>query len=1038
MLTKTRATLLFAAIVIPAGMLAQAKVTSKKVEKVAAPGMEEYAAFFSKGQNGISPEALKQADDLRLKTIDSINSLLDSPKLAAIRKFELLLRLGETYVERHDYLRGREINHFASVNDSWEKAGRKGKPPEINHSASRQELTKAVNSFRKLVTEFPKHDRTDSALFALAQTLSRLGNDNSTMYYNKLLKTYPNSPLVPETHLALAETYFERHQIANAIDSYKDAMKYKENKAYPYAVYKLGWAHYNANARNNSEQQENYKKSIAAFKLVIKLADLPQYHQGAVSLKDEAVKDLIVVWADAADVDSAWAYFQSIGATDMFYKMLERLGYIYVDQGKNKDAIKVFTRLLKESPLRESNPSVHGTLAELYDLTGSPSMTVDTLRAMQKTYIGQTAWTKARSTTGAESNILAEAKERIRKDIHRFGASYHEHGQKTRSQEHLQAASALYKSYLETFAETEPAYEIRYYLAEILFGFKAYEEATAHYLIVSNQKQEKYRHDAAKSAVEAMHNVVNSGKFAKLPERGHVASPMAIPSQKVKLVEAIDNFIKLLPKDNAVGAMKFTAADILFDYGHYQKSMERFADITKALPGSKQSDAAVKLIVAYQLDKELWSGAIDWSKRFLKQDGLLNAKLEDFVRASLRTALFKHGLALEKLNKRKDAAKAFMDFQREFPNDATADKALYNASINYYKLGELDEALAAGQLLLERYPKSEIRADVMLTVGQTYESTADFVNAANFYIKYANDFPKDKRAPGVLFNGAILQKGLHKLDDAEKSFKQFIRLYPSDQYATDALIELAEVQEIAGRHKEAIVSYEDFAKRTGNKDIDRSTYATAKAAVLNARSGNPADGRKNLEKLAETLTKSSVIKAYDARRLLAKGLFEIYNQDMKEYSTITLDDGGKIESQVSRKNSKLMDLAKKYQTIISLGDAEHTVACLYRLGELHEELADALFKVPAPAGSSQADIDKFRSQLEKVAFPLRDDANKYFETAFDRSKEVDTFTEWTKRIQDKMAELQPQKYKRFEAETVKPRYLSHKLQLTESTRDLAN
>jgi TolA-binding protein len=1033
---------LFVALALAGGQQALAKdkkdsEKKKHVEKVSGPSVEDYATFFAKKQKDVTPEVQEQADALRLKTIESITSLLESPKLADSKKFELLLRLGETYVERHDYLRGKEIDSSTKQIEEWQKAGAKGKAPETDNTQSKQELTKAVNSFRKLVTEFPKHPRTDQALFALAQTLSRLGNDNATMYYEQLLKTYPDSPLVPDAYLALGEHHFDRHQIPAAIDNYKNAMKYKEHKAYPYSVYKLGWAYYDAGGSGQKDFAENYKKSVAAFKLVIKLADLPQFEKGAVSLKDEAIKDLILVWADAEDVDSAWDYFRSIGASDMFYKMLERLGYIYVDQGKNKLAIKVFNRLLKESPLRESNPSVYRALAEIYDLDGQPAKTVESLKNMQKLYLGKTEWTAAHADN-KEKDSIAAASEIVQKDMHRYGALYHDNGQKTHSKESLHLAAELYSAYLKSFAGTPQAYEIRFYLAEILYSFKEYDEATDHYLIVSRQDQDKYRADAARNAVAAMNTLVNKNKYPKLPERGHVPSELTIPGEKKKLVEAIDNCVKILPADKEAGAMRFTAADIMFDYGHYPDAIQRFAEITKAVPGTKQSDGAVKIIIAYYLDQEAWQTAIEWSKTFIKQQGLLNKNMDEFVKGSLRTSLFKHGLALEKSNKRKEAATVFMDFQKEFPNDDSADKALYNASVNFYKLGDLDAALNAGTMLLDKYPNSEVRPDVMLTVGQTYEAIADFNSAGTQYQRFATDFPQDKRAPGILYNAGIFMKGMDQLKKAEGAFRQFLKLYPKDADAADAMFQLATVEEKQNNARGAIETYSDLAKRTDLKDEDRRYFASVKAAALMVSGQDVATGRKTLEKIQETFSKNPGIKAFSARQLLAASLFKMYETDMTAYSAMLVDDGSKVEQLVTKKNNKLLELATKYQGVINLGSAEFTVASLYRLGELHEELAAALFRAPAPAGASQSDIDKFKSQLEKVAFPLRNDANKYFESAYEQCKDIDTFTDWTRITHDKMVELHPQKYKKFDPETVQARYLSHRIQLSEATRGLAD
>jgi outer membrane protein assembly factor BamD (BamD/ComL family) len=236
--------LLLASAVAGAG----APVRSDDVNgKIVAPSMEEHASYFSERRKGIPPADLAKADKLRRKTIDSIKDLLENKK--GTRRFELLLRLGELYVERHDYMRDYEMATYVKAWDTWSKEtdkSKKGPEPKVDFSGSQNELTKAANSFRQLVNEFPKHPRTDAALYSLAQTLARLGKDTAIEYYKQLIKSHPKSPLIPDTYLSLGEYYFDKHQIPEAIEYYKKVMAFKDHRAYLYAVYKLGWANYNA------------------------------------------------------------------------------------------------------------------------------------------------------------------------------------------------------------------------------------------------------------------------------------------------------------------------------------------------------------------------------------------------------------------------------------------------------------------------------------------------------------------------------------------------------------------------------------------------------------------------------------------------------------------------------------------------------------------------------------------------------------------------------------------------------------------------
>src|SRR5690606_10796879 len=150
-----------------------------------------------------------------------------------------------------------------------------------------------------------------------------------------------------------------------AIIYYRKAMQYKNHQAYTYAVYKLGWAYYNAQTKSEKDQAGNYKKAVTAFKLVVKLSDRDkQRKQRGLDLKEEAIRDVIMVWTEAEDVKSAWRYFWTIGEQGSFYTMLERLGQIYTDQGQNAKAIVLYARILKEAPNRESNPEIHAKLAD--------------------------------------------------------------------------------------------------------------------------------------------------------------------------------------------------------------------------------------------------------------------------------------------------------------------------------------------------------------------------------------------------------------------------------------------------------------------------------------------------------------------------------------------------------------------------------------------------------------------------------------------------------------------------------------------------
>ena len=1036
-------------LLIWSGVSFGAEATSHRNDLVtgrkSAPTIEDHAAYYAESRRNVSPADLKRADDLRIKTIASIRALLKTKTEKSGRNFELLLRLGELYVERHDYLRDSEHEAYGKSWDNWNTAAKasRGKEPKLNVAASTGELQKAIVAFRSLVTEYPKHPRTDAALYSLGKSLGRTGNENSLQYYKQLITSHPNSPLTPDAYLAMGEFYFDKHKVSQAIDSYKSVMKYKDHRAYPYAVYKLGWSYYNNTATNDQEGAENFKKSVSAFKLVVKLADDQRAKAEAngkkqssnLDLRDEAIKDLVMVWAETEDTDAAWKYFRTIGAEASFYTMLERLGWIYSEHGQNLKAITVYKRLLAESPNRKTNPKIQAKLVELYDLTEQSGSAVATLSDMQKAYLGSTPWTISNRT---DDSAVAEASKLVEKTMHRYGALYHSRGQKAKNKAYLSAASSIYSSYLGAFSENPNCYEIRYYLAEIQYDFGKLEAASDNYLIVAKArpKDGKYLKDSSLSAVSAISKLVADTKFEKLPLAGQVTKPIEIPRLKRKMIEVMDEFLVMLPAEKDGLPMRFTASQTYFDYGHYVEALKRFDKLASDYPQTKQGLASAKIVLAYYASKEQWGDVVVWSKKYEGSKALMaDVEFKKFVSETLRHASFKKALVLEKAKEFDEAAAAFMTFQKDFPSDPHADRALYNASLNLYKVARIEDAISASKILLEKYPQSEVRSTVLISVAETYESLAQFESAAKYYKAFSDSFPGDKRSAGSLFNAAVLFKGVGNLDLSSQLLAEFIRRYPKHEISDDAQLELARQKERQGKYTDAMDIYGTIAKNSASSR-DRALMAAAKSAEIRTFRVNEKAGRIEFDKLRRELSVKNGPAAYEARQIVAASLFKLLETSFNEFKSVGIGST-MIEKQILRKQKMLEASAGEYEQVIGIGSAEYTVASLFRLGEMHENFANALFKSPGPAGATQSDVEKVKTQLEKLGFPLRDEAYKFYETAHRRSGEVETFTQWTKRTYQKMAEIQPQKHPDVVEQSADPSYMSQKVSLNESTSSLA-
>ncbi|MBC7659673.1 MAG: tetratricopeptide repeat protein [Chitinophagaceae bacterium] len=1020
------------------GMLSlSAEAAAKKTPKSQAPKKEDMSAYFSENRQGIPPERLREADNLRVQTIVSIQKLMNEPNMNESRKFELYLRLGEIYAERSEYLRDIEMKEYESSFDKWKATGKKGTEPQLSTKNSKAELMKSTEAFRRLVREFPKHPRTDAALYALAKTLLLLDNDNAVLYFNQIVAQHKTSPLLPDTYLALGEFYFYKHDMEKAKDNYKEAMNFKESKVYPYSVYKLGWAYYNSKATNDKDTNENVNKSIAAFKLAIKISERDKENPGNFNLRQEAINDLIMVFAETERIDEAMDYFSHLGEKDAFYDMLEKLGNIYDENGEVAKAIDVFGRLLLESPNRPRNPEIHSKLAKLYDTALQVPAVVDTLKKMRTLYVDPSSkWVVANA---AKPELLAESSEKTQKNIHRYATMYHQLGQKTKKKANLEAAAELYRLYLATFPKADEAYELRFYLADIYFNFEQFENAADEYYKVTQErpKDGKYLKQAALASVVSIRKIDEATTYQKLPPPGQVSQPIALPRVKTKLVTMIDNYAKLLPTEKDGFPMRFTAAMTYFEYGHYQNALTRFDQIATELPETAQGQSSVKAVLAYHAERKDWETLVKVGRKYNENAKIMATPVKIEVVKAMKVGTFQFAVQQNKDGKFLEAAKTFESFQQQFPKDELADKALYNASLNYYKVAKVDEALADGNKLLRDYPKSELAKDVTLDMAQTNESLADFSNAARLYKEFGVNYPKEAKAKNALFNAATLYKGLNNTVEALLLYKKFISQYPKDELAKTARLEIAQIAEKDKNYGEALSSYTQYAALWPDRSEGNLVARSRMARVLLVQ-GNQKEALKEIHKLHKDLTAKNAPAAVEARRVAAGALFNDLEPAFRSFQGYKISEAAKIEKEAGIKQEKLVDLVKRYQQIIDLGSGEFTVASLFRMGEMHENFSKMLFDAPVPTGQSQAQVDAYRSSIEKVAFPLREEGNKFFEAAFQRSQEVQTFTEWTRKTYEKMVELHADKFPVIVEKSTSPTYMSHLMVWDKSVSDLAN
>ncbi len=990
--------------------------------KRAAPTKEKSSAFM---KNNIgSRDAKIRADKLRLTALASMRKMMTQQKdMSENRKYELLLRSGEIYLERHDFVRELEIDAFTKKWDKWVAAGKKGKAPKASYATSKKQIDNGINIFKTLVKQYPLHPRTDSTLYALGTALTRLDNAEATKYFELLLKNHPKSPVKPDTYLALGEYYFDKHNIVEAIKNYKKVLAYKDHKAYIYAKYKLGWSYYNSPTGDELSQQKNWQMAAQEFKDVVRLSGTDKADQGKFSLREESLNDLVMVWADLNAVEIAWAYFRALDETEKFYNMLERLGWIYLEQGKYDRAVIVYERLIREAPLRLSSPKIHSRLLELYDRKNSTGQVVALLERMVDFYKPTSAWA---DTNRKEVDAVKEAREKLEGHVHRYGAMYHDRGQKSADSRYQLAGVRLYKLHLKEFPTSKNHIEIMYYLAELLYDLKRYDESSDYFyeVAVKSPADGKHKKKSADSMVDVGIEAVAAAKLPPVPKAGSIVNPMVIPTVQKKLVDRMTAFLGLYPVDVRAAKMRFSSAKIYFDYGHYGEAVKRYTEVAKVYPTTIEGRSSARIVLAYFNDKKDWKSAIAFSNQFLKTKDLMDKVLLDFTTNVLKVSMFELAVQYEKEKEYNKSAEQFLSFQAVFPKDPNADKAVYNGVINFYRAKNIDSALARSEFFLSLYPASTLRPAVMAKLAENYEKLVELPKASKYYYLFYKEFVNDPKRRDALFAAATLQKGVGAVQQSAAYFEEYIRMYPGTQEAVSAQFQIAEMFERNGDFTNAVAAYDKLAK-VPKADVDLKYFAQTKSAMISYRNLNRNYARATLDSIGSTLIKEKQVNAYRSREMIAKLWFDSLEPRFNNYQKVEILNSLKIEAELLSKQALLTGLVNDYKRVIELRNSEFMAASLYRVGEMHENFAQVLTSARVPAGFSEEETKDFRSQIEQVAKPLRDQASKFYAQAMERTKEIDAYSTWVKTINDRMAKIDTKKYKAVDEESSEPLYLGH-------------
>jgi tetratricopeptide (TPR) repeat protein len=822
-----------------------------------------------------------QVASKRREQIESLKKIIDlSPDQSEAPT--LLFRLGELYWEESKFFEfeanRKDDDLIKAMNRNDAAAQARARADKVDLLAKAKQYGKlAVEQYTKIVQGYPSFERTDEVLFFLGQFLMEDGQDRKALVaYERLVKKYPKSRYLPDAWLAFGDYFFnnskgKRTELERALEAYKRAAEFTESQVYAYALYKQGWCFFN---------MADYAAAKDKFKSVVLYGELAGAagterdggKSGKSGLVREARGDYVRTYARDGDVMQAKGDFSKVATKpEDRFTMMKQLANLYYGDGKDREAAITFNQLIKDKPLSPESPGFQAKIVDCVLRMGNKERTVTQVRRLVKI-------TKEVESSGIvkedkDKRLLDEANELAERTLSNLAVTWHNEARKTRDEETLRYADAIYGDYLTLFPENPKAYDMRFFWAELLNdNLNDYEKASVNYTLVVLRdakqmdakddkgnpkpgKPGKWLTNAAYNAVLAYDEVVKAAEekgALKPPETGDIKKSTAIPEPRKGLLEACERYLKYLPKGDKRVEISFKAANIYYRYNHFEEAVKRFSELALNHPdhkfenGEKAGEVAANLVLdSYNLQKD-FAKVNEWARKFYANEKLAQGKFREDLSKLIEQSSFALVAQLEEKKQYAKAADAYLNFVQDFPQTTIADQALYNATVDYFKGKQLDKAIQVRQNLISKYPRSRFVPDSIYANAEALEAVGDFEQASSTYELYVKGYerslnekgaPKAKartskkgkkdegeekkeekqkweeaKAQVALFNAATYREGLGQFKQALRNRDLYLTLWPKTKDAEQIYLSIVSLHEKSGAYGKAMKMLEDYER----------------------------------------------------------------------------------------------------------------------------------------------------------------------------------------------------------------------------------
>jgi len=793
----------------------------------------------------IRKEGMKRITDALITRVRSLIAMAaeDDPQ-----KPDFFFRAGELYAENQRFFFDKAHALDQKIFDL--PPARRAPLQAEQQAYLKQEQSWLIEAVKAYIgaTRYPKYERMDEVLFRLAVLLtSAKKDDQAREYLLRLIKDYPTSKYIPDAYLAFAEHAFDGGDMDAALRFYEKIEQFPKSSLYPYAAYKKGWCYINLG---------DHKTALETFVGVVRLTQgRPAGEREKLGvLAKEAKKDIVKAYAQVGSADKARVFFAKVGG-DYAPKMMELLAERYWEDGKPAESTRVYKQIVADNM---TSPRVCEWQSKVLRNALSLPAYDKGLVAQELERLGL-VYERARPT---KPDQAAECRNAFHDAARELALIWHREAQKTQDMRTYEAAEHGYRLFLTHFGGDGQAYEMRFYLGELLWVLRRWKDAAEQYAeVVTAQPQGKYAREAAHAAVLAWKNVniVDDEPRQQEIRRGQerlgqgVAckklEPQAIPDSQQKMIGAFHSYAKVAPDAPEIPAMIYREAYIYYDHNRFDRAEPMFLEVVQKFTTHELAVFAANLFLDALNMECKTKEVLAWTRKFLDTPALVRDREFELTLISLLSDGYdREGHDDEKRGDAKECGRSFLAAAEALPTHRKHAERLWNAGQCFQNAHLVGQAVKAWDALIKTHPTDVLARRALYRIGAGYQQLAFYEFAAVHYEDFAKRFPGEAEAQTALGNASQFREGLQQPREALADMDAYVGFYggrdPED--AAGVFFQKGEVFEAQNRTDDLRAHLRAYLDKWGRQGgLDRQVQAHFRLGELawNASCAHPsADG----------------------------------------------------------------------------------------------------------------------------------------------------------------------------------------------------